>query len=86
MFAETNQAIIALPQPSEEGKTVGTNTSLTKFFFFLEKLRNEMSIDSFEKLQQIPGDREVTQISRPLHTQERPRLSCLANGGLSSSQ
>lgn len=63
MFVETNQAIIALFQLSEEGENSwGQNNRLRKKIF-LEKLWNEMSTESFETLQQIPGNLEVTQIS-----------------------
>lgn len=63
MFVETNQAIIALFQLSEEGENSwGQNNRLRKKIF-LEKLWNEMSTESFETLQQIPGNLEVTQMS-----------------------
>lgn len=63
MFVKTNQAIIALFQLSEEGENSwGQNNRLRKKIF-LEKLWNEMSTESFETLQQIPGNLEVTQMS-----------------------
>lgn len=63
MFVETNQAIIALFQLSEEGENSwGQNNRLRKKIF-LEKLWNEMSTESFKTLQQIPGNLEVTQMS-----------------------
>lgn len=48
------------------------NNSLTKNFF-KEKLRNEMSIETFEKLQKIPENPEVTKYPELLNIQERPK-------------